>query len=159
MCFHGLVKLLFGVKMTDKFLQLMEFTLKHEGGYSNNPLDPGGETNFGISKRSFPEEDIENLTVDRAKEIYFRDYWLPLNCDAYDDKLALAIFDSGVNCGIGTVKLWIDEITKETNISLEKILFKRLRRYANIVQKNPKMITWLDDWLIRVLHIYEKDIK
>ena len=46
-----------------------------EGGYVNNPNDPGGETNFGICKRSYPDLDIKNLTKDIAKEIYFKEYY------------------------------------------------------------------------------------
>ena len=47
----------------------------HEGGYSNDPLDPGGETNWGISKRSYPNVDITNLTRAEAKVIYREDFW------------------------------------------------------------------------------------
>lgn len=46
-----------------------------EGGYSNDPHDAGGETKYGISKRSYPNLDIKNLTVEQATEIYIRDFW------------------------------------------------------------------------------------
>ncbi|KKK79728.1 hypothetical protein LCGC14_2830570, partial [marine sediment metagenome] len=52
-----------------------------EGGYSNDKNDAGGETNHGISKRSYPELDIKNLTKDDAKKIFKRDFWNPLNLD------------------------------------------------------------------------------
>lgn len=51
------------------------YVLANEGGYVNDPNDPGGETNFGISKRAYPDVDIKNLTVDGAKAIYRRDFW------------------------------------------------------------------------------------
>lgn len=140
--------------MTDKFNKLIGFILKHEGGYVNDPIDPGGETNMGISKRSYPNEDIKNMTVERASEIYFRDYWTPLNCDNYEDnKLALALFDSAVNCGTGSVQKWVSELGNQ--ITYKNILLKRLRRYANICQKNPKMSKFLLGWIIRILHIHE----
>ena len=41
----------------------------HEGEYSNDPNDPGGETKWGISKRAYPNLDIKNLTRDGAKTI------------------------------------------------------------------------------------------
>ena len=50
-----------------------EKVISHEGGYSNDAKDPGGETNFGISKRAYPQVDIKNLTRDAAKQIYKRD--------------------------------------------------------------------------------------
>ena len=140
--------------MNEKYDKCIQFVLKHEGGYVNDPVDPGGETNFGISHKSYPDENIKNMTIDRAKEIYFRDYWTPLNCENYSDKTALSILDSGVNCGTGTVKKWVSEIIDE--ITVEKILFKRLRRYADLCQKNPKLLKFLLGWLIRVLHVWEQ---
>lgn len=49
--------------------------LKAEGGYTNDPADRGKETKFGISKRSYPQLDIANLTRDQAIAIYKRDFW------------------------------------------------------------------------------------
>ena len=78
----------------------------NEGGYSNNPKDPGGETNWGISKRSYPEMDIKNLTQDAAKAIYKRDFWDKCRCDELYAVLAFALFDCAVNSGCGqAVKL------------------------------------------------------
>lgn len=61
--------------MNAQFGPAITFVLQHEGGYSNDPNDPGGETNFGISKRSYPDVDIKNLTREQAIAIYERDYW------------------------------------------------------------------------------------
>ena len=62
--------------MDENFKVAVENVLLHEGGYVNNPIDSGGETNFGISKRSYPTLDIKNLTRDDAINIYYNDYWL-----------------------------------------------------------------------------------
>ena len=40
--------------------------LRHEGGYVDDPVDRGGETKYGISKRSYPDLDIANLTLEQA---------------------------------------------------------------------------------------------
>jgi lysozyme family protein len=45
------------------------------GNYSNHPYDRGGETKYGISSRWYPDEDIQNLTRERANAILYRDYW------------------------------------------------------------------------------------
>lgn len=74
--------------------------IAHEGGYVNNPADPGGETNWGISKRSYPDVDIKNLTRDQAKAIYRRDFWEPLG-DAHP-AIKFQVFDFAVNSGIQT---------------------------------------------------------
>lgn len=74
-----------------------------EGGYVNDPRDPGGETNYGISKKAYPNEDIKNLTPQRAHEIYRDDYWNPVAGRIVDmaPRLAFLVFDSSVNQGKG----------------------------------------------------------
>ena len=66
--------------MKTSFDEIIEVVLHHEGGYVNDPKDPGGETNYGISKRAYPDVDIKNLTEDGAKDIYRRDYWEKYRC-------------------------------------------------------------------------------
>ena len=86
--------------MSERFDRLVPKILRHEGGYVNDPADPGGETKFGISKRAYPDMDIAALTEDQAIEIYRRDYWQPW-MDVISDKiLALQAFDFEVNAGI-----------------------------------------------------------
>jgi lysozyme family protein len=74
-----------------------------EGGYVNDPKDPGGETKYGISKRSYPNLDIKNLTLQQAKDIYKQDFWL------FDGLLsqpvANKIFDMYVNIKHTAIRL------------------------------------------------------
>lgn len=70
-----------------------------EGGYVNDPADPGGETKFGISKRRYPDLNIAALTLDQAKAIYLRDYWNSHGLDALEYGKALLVFDCAVNGG------------------------------------------------------------
>jgi lysozyme family protein len=87
--------------MTDLFNKCIDVILRNEGGYVNDPDDSGGETNYGISKRAFPDSDIKNLTQDEAKQIYYDNYWLPLYLEALNDiNAALQIFDMAVNAGV-----------------------------------------------------------
>lgn len=88
---------------TPVFDQAVDFVLREqiEGGYVNDPRDPGGETNFGISKRSYPKENIKGLTREAAIAIYKRDYWDKPGCDKLPPKLAVALFDCAVNQGAG----------------------------------------------------------
>lgn len=81
------------------FQRAFERTVGHEGGYVNNPADPGGETKFGISKRSYPAEDIPNLTLERARQIYFRDFWNTTRCEYLPGFVSLELFDAAVNHG------------------------------------------------------------
>lgn len=83
------------------FQQAFDFMLPHEGGYANDPSDPGGETNHGISKRSYPKLDIKNLTLQQAARIYKRDFWDQIRGDQIEDQaLANKVFDLAVNMGV-----------------------------------------------------------
>lgn len=70
-----------------------------EGGYNLDPKDPGGETKYGVSKRRYPNEDIKNLTLDRARFLYQRDFWGAHKCDGMPWEQALLVFDTAVNGG------------------------------------------------------------
>jgi lysozyme family protein len=91
-----------------------ERLIGHEGGYVNDPRDPGGETKFGISKRSYPGENIAALTLDRAKTIYLRDYWGPAGCDAVPDGAKFDLFDMAVNSGVKSAVRTLQQAVGET---------------------------------------------
>jgi len=96
------------------FARAIEFTLRWEtgdradGGWTHDPKDPGGETRWGLSRRSYPDLDFATVTRDQAIEIYRRDYWEPAcgwlweGPDTADGcgALAAAIFDFAVHSGI-----------------------------------------------------------
>lgn len=82
------------------FDQAFDRLIGHEGGYVNNPADPGGETKFGISKRAYPDVEIASLTVEKAKDIYRRDFWEPLG--NVDPAIKFQVFDFAVNAGMQT---------------------------------------------------------
>lgn len=89
-----------------------------EGRYSDSEQDPGnwtggavgaGElrgTMYGISARAYPDVDIRSLTLEKAKAIYFTDYWSRLRCEALPDAVAVALFKQAVNLGVvGATKI------------------------------------------------------
>ena len=83
----------------DNFNDIIEKVLQHEGGYVNDPNDLGGETKYGITKRFYPDLDIKNLTKDKAKEIYYEDYWLKNKVDKMPLHLQYIYFDMCINMG------------------------------------------------------------
>lgn len=80
----------------------IEKVLDNEGGYVNNPDDPGGETKFGFSKRSNPDLDIASLTRDRAKERYRTEFWERVHGDDLPPMVAFMALDFAVNSGVET---------------------------------------------------------
>ena len=100
--------------MTTAFLKAVEKTLLFEGGFSDDPEDPGnwtggkkgvGElkgTNHGISAMMFPDEDIANVSTEKARRLYYERFWKPLNLDLVTaDRAPVAdlAFDINVNQG------------------------------------------------------------
>jgi len=85
--------------MKENFDKALFFVITDEGGYVNDLADRGGETNMGISKKAYPNEDIENMTIERAGEIYHSDYWTPIQGDVLPSGVDYVTFDSAVNHG------------------------------------------------------------
>lgn len=93
--------------MRENFDKCLQEILRHEGGYVNDKRDPGGETNMGISKRSYHNEDIRNMTRARAAVIYRRDYWDAVRGDDLPAGLDLVAFDAAVNSGVSRGAKWL----------------------------------------------------
>lgn len=81
-----------------QFDRAFEHVIGLEGGYVNDPRDPGGETKYGITRRDHPDVDIAALTPALAKEIYRNLYWLSM-FDELQWPLAAFVFDAAVNQG------------------------------------------------------------
>jgi lysozyme family protein len=79
------------------FSKAIKFVFENEGGFVNDFTDSGGETKYGISRKSYPDWDIENLTEEDAIEIYRQDFWQPYK--NFEDRLATKLFDLAVNLG------------------------------------------------------------
>lgn len=84
------------------FSDAINRVLGNEGGYVNDPSDPGGETNWGISKRTYPNVDIKNLTRDQAIAIYQRDFWVVIGGENISPAVAYQALDFAVNSGVST---------------------------------------------------------
>lgn len=133
--------------MRENFALAVGFVLKHEGGYSNDPSDPGGETNFGISKRYHPNVDIKNLDARGAAEIYLNEYWLPEG-DTLPFPLDIAFMDAAVNMGKGVSNSFIVQGT-----TWEEMLFRRVRYYTEKVIANPIKLKYFFGWTNRVIEL------
>jgi len=89
------------------FNQCLTIVLHEEGGYTNNPQDPGGITNFGITKTNWEEyvghpvsaSDMQSLTVTMITPYYHSKVWNKLLCDQLPSGIDLCVFDFAVNGG------------------------------------------------------------
>jgi lysozyme family protein len=165
--------------MTEAARRAIFFTLRWEvgsapnGGFVNHPLDPGGMTKYGISKRAHPDVDIENLTEQEAAEIYYYAYWKPLFADALPPRLALALFDWSVHSDrrlvvrhlqrlLGGLRVdgWIGrktvhrawEVAPSPGLAEEaacKLVAERVRFLILLVNRRPKLRKFELGWMLR----------
>jgi len=155
--------------LLSEFNEIIEVVLKHEGGYVNDPDDPGGETRFGISKRAYPDEDIKGLTVDRAKELYRRDYWDKYKVGDMSDRLRHGYLDMCINMGGRRATKILQEACNSKNAdkidvdggigpatlkaasAVENFRLRayRVMYYAELVMKKPKMEKYWVGWFKR----------
>jgi lysozyme family protein len=104
---------------SSRFLKAFDYLMQHEGGYANNKADAGGETKYGISKRSYPHMDIKNLTRDKARQIYFCDFWLKGKYEQINDEtIAVKLFDLAVNMGIVQANKLIQRSLRSTGVNV-----------------------------------------
>lgn len=100
-----------------KFENALNIILDHEGGYSDDPDDPGGATNFGITHKTLSEyrgrtatpNDVKRLRREEAQDIYRRYYWDVCQCEILKSGVDLMIFDSAVNQGPGRAIRFLQE--------------------------------------------------
>ncbi len=97
----------------DNFDKSLALVLESEGGWVNNPSDPGGETNLGITKSVYedwvghPVESMKGLTKDDVAPIYRAKYWMACYAPQLPMGLDYAVFDGAVNMGVGrSIKLF-----------------------------------------------------
>jgi len=153
-----------------EFKDAIKVILKHEGGYVNDPVDPGGETNMGISKKAYPHLDIKNLTEDDVSDIYHQDYWMKAKCHSIPDSLRLIYFDMVVNMGKSrAVKILQTAITakgvktdidggigpqtiknaEKSKLEASRLRSYRVKYYADLVNRKPTLGKYWYGWYKR----------
>ena len=156
------------------FDKAVEVILKHEGGYVNDPVDPGGETNMGISKKAYPYLNIKELTKKDAKDIYFKDYWLKAKCSKLPEELRMIYFDMVVNMGKSrAVKILQGAITAKgvktavdggigpqtisnalkSGLEPDRLRSYRVKYYADLIGRKPKLEKYWFGWYRRALQV------
>lgn len=147
----------------DRTTYCIKTILDLEGGYVWDPRDPGGETKYGISKRSYPNVDIKNLTETGAENIYLRDYWKKVSANSLLPPLDLYVFDAAVNQGVKTAIHLLQSVCgvpitgvmdSQTLAASRTILPNRyLQERAVLYSRNSNWTTYGTGWLNRLLII------
>ena len=169
------------------FHRALTFTLHREGvdlaagdtGFVDNPHDPGGRTNYGITQGTYdawrnsqhwPTQDVRAITLGEVEQIYNRNYWHDGRCDLFaSDRplLAIAHFDAAVNLGLRQAAKCLQRAVGVTDdgaigdatlaaigacderAAVSAYLADRARVYRAIVERNPSSKEFLAGWLAR----------
>ena len=164
--------------MLENFEDIIDIVLRAEGGYVNHKYDRGGKTKYGITQKAYPKEDIENLTVERAKLLYKRDYWDKYKVGEYPAYLRHIVFDMIVNHGFRTYSYIMQKAVveytnsyikidgyagsktieaikniKETRGFIYAVRLSRIAMYESIVSRDRTQQVFLLGWIRRGLKV------
>jgi len=104
--------------MKENWETAFQMVLNHEGGFVNNPKDPGGMTNLGVTKkvweefvgREVDEREMRALTPDAVKPLYKKNYWDKIKGDQLPSGVDYAAYDLAVNSGVGRAAKYLQQI-------------------------------------------------
>jgi len=154
------------------FDEIIEQVLEHEGGYVNDPKDLGGETKYGITKRFYPELNIKELTIEKAKQIYKDDYWDRNKVESLPQNLWHIYFDMCVNMGKRTAvkvlqraavnkgkKIEVDgglgpmTIGALKGVELDRVRAFRVKYYVDLITAKPEQEKFYLGWFRRATEV------
>jgi lysozyme family protein len=154
----------------------LERILKHEGGFVNDPLDSGGITNLGVTKRVWEEfvghpvseADMRNLTVEKVSRLYKQRYWDRVQADKLPKGVDYVVFDFAINAGVGRAVKTLQStvgsnpdgiignqtLARVNAIDAKELVNKysdaRTDFYQGIVARKPDQTRFIRGWLNRV---------
>lgn len=159
------------------YREALDFTLSMEGGYVNDPDDPGGATNFGVTqvsythwlyKQGLPARDVMGITREEVDSIY-RNYWTSARCDDLPYPLNVAHFDASINHGPRNAIRILQEgvgadvdgvvgpqtltMASHAYAKVERVLLARLRFYYDICRRRPASRKFLLGWVRRIVKL------
>lgn len=120
------------MSVSTPFERFASYIIDIEGGYSNNPNDPGRETKYGISKRYHPLLDIKNLTIPQAVDIYKTEYWDKFSCGLLSSPLGIMLCDGVVNQG-SSVVLYLQKVL---NVRMDGVIGAETLNKAKVYDKS-----------------------
>ena len=117
------------------FQQIFNRLIGHEGGYANHPQDPGGETNWGITKRTALANgytgSMRAMTREQAYQIYEKAFWQRYNCDQFPPELAFQFLDACVNHGSGNASRMLQRAVGVADDGIiGKVTLAAIERYS-----------------------------
>lgn len=160
--------------------------LRREGGYVDHPDDRGGATNFGVTQqtlsdylgRSASKDDVRNMDIELAREIYRKNYYYGPKIDRLPEAIQAFVFDCSINHGAVRAIKFVQKVCNAAGIAeqigvdgkmgpaseraaaatqdslgsefLNELIEERRRFYQAIVERDPSQEVFLAGWMNRV---------
>lgn len=145
------------------FADALALVLRFEGGYVNDPDDPGGATNKGITQKTYdafrardgkPKQAVQHISDDEVFRIYQRGYWVESGADGLPAKLGTVVFDTAVNMGVKYARLFTLASgypkTADEPAACVNVLKLRENRYDHLCKVNPVLKKFRHGWQVRL---------
>jgi len=133
--------------------QAIKQLLGNEGGYSDNPADPGGKTMYGVTERvarAFGYKgDMRDLPLSTATDIYRTNYWAPIKADQLPENLRFHVFDAAVNSGATQAIKWLQRaagVTEDGVIGPRTLSAASMATPAKYSAIRLRFMTGLSTW-------------
>jgi lysozyme family protein len=166
--------------MEESFNQAFAYTVGNEGKYTNDRFDSGGPTNWGITQadyaqfkgRSVSIQEVKDMPLEDARQIYYRRYWLPLSLSQISHNgVAICMFDIGVVRGIGVPPIYAQQIcgvtvdghigpitlaainAMEPSSFITAFAAKTRNGFLGIVARRPTQLKFIKGWLRRAARL------
>lgn len=114
----------------------------HEGGYSNNPADTGGETMYGVTiataRRNGYYGPMRDLPLFKAKEIAKREYWASVRADELPDAVRFDVFDAAYHAGPERAAKLLQQAVGFTGNAVDGKIGPNTLKAAHLV--NPQLL-------------------
>ena len=164
--------------VASNFPAALRLVLKHEGGFSKHPADPGGATMLGVTKKvweaytgeTVTEGEMKQLTPEDVGPLYKRGYWDKCRCDDLPSGLDYAVFDYAVNSGVmraskvlqATLDVVTDGMIGPATIAAARASEKVIQRYCGerlrFLKALPHWPSFGKGWERRVREVQAKAV-
>ena len=157
------------------FEKVLQFILKEEGGFVDDPDDPGGRTNYGITQKTYtdwlkkydrPDRDVKHIDLGDVGLIYKELYWLAGRCDQLPWPISLIHMDGCVNVGPTRAALLLQKaagVKEDGHIGPQTLgAASRMNPYALIrlrlryYRKLTRLRKFLPQWVARIEHLMKE---
>lgn len=126
---------------------MIERLIQREGGYVHHPADPGGETKYGISKRSYPDLDIQDLSRTEARDIYERDFYQRFSLARVSDPRAAEwLLDWLVHSGPSAIR----HVQRELGVTVDGQIGPQTLTALNRLADPKDILRWRMKFLVNL---------